>query len=56
MNENILARLKEKLDQYNLWDVAKGFYNDYEKDVCLELFQRFDFKGIRYRLMIALKR
>lgn len=29
MKEDIVAGLKAKFDQYDLWDVAERFYKDY---------------------------
>ena len=34
MKDDILGGLKEKFDQYSLWDVAEKFYRDYKLDVC----------------------
>ena len=37
MKEDIVAGLKAKFDQYDLWDVAERFYKDYKMDVRSDL-------------------
>jgi len=45
MKEDIVAGLKAKFDQYDLWDVAERFYKDYKMDVRSDLMPEVRFEG-----------
>lgn len=44
MKEDIIAGLKAKFDQYDLWDVAERFYKDYKMDVRSDLMPEVRFE------------